>query len=315
MQQFYSLPGGLASWKNGKDLFCRDNYFYSEDGVERYPVVNDVGIFLPQEVSSLVEQTAESFGYEWEKFRDIQPDYQKIGKDYFDLIDRPDIDDKLVLDCGCGIGRWTKFLVDNFKPRWLYCIDLSRAVFIAARHLKNSKNVSVFQGDIYRMPFKNEYFDFIYSLGVLHHLPDVDKAFNILSKKLKKGGKLLVYLYYALDNKPFYFKLFLKPIILLRRITIRLPKNILYIFSKIFVIVIYLPLIYLGKLLKKDLPLGYYKDKGLQVIFNDCFDRLSAPLEKRFTRSEILALFEKNGLKEVKISETMPYWKAIGVKY
>lgn len=315
MQQFYSLPGGLASWESGKELFCKDSYFYSEDGVEKYPVVDGVGIFLPCEVSSIVEQTAESFGYEWEKFKDIQPDYQKIGRDYFDLIDRVDVNDKLILDCGCGIGRWAKFLVNNFKPRWLYCIDLSRAAFTAARHLKNSKNASVFQGDIYKMPFKDEYFDFIYSLGVLHHLPDVDKAFSILSKKLKKGGKFLVYLYYALDNKPFYFKLFLKPIILLRYITVRLPKNILYIFSKIFAIVIYLPLIYLGKLLKKDLPLGYYKDKGLQVIFNDCFDRLSAPLEKRFTRSQILMLFEKHGFRKIKISESMPYWKAIGVKY
>jgi len=150
-------------------------------------VVNNVAVFLPLKISAIAGKTDKAFTYEWQRYKDINPDYQKIGNDYFDLINGDDLRDKLVLDCGCGMGRWAKFFVENFNPQQLYCIDLSKAVFIAAEHLKNHENAFCFQCDIFRLPFKDKYFDFIYSLGVLHHLSDVKEAFSILSRKQKKS--------------------------------------------------------------------------------------------------------------------------------
>jgi len=49
--------------------------------------------------------------------------------------------------------------------------------------------------------------DFGYSLGVLHHVPDTAAAIRSCVTLLKPGAPLLLYLYYAFDNRPVWFGL------------------------------------------------------------------------------------------------------------
>ena len=57
------------------------------------------------------------------------------------------------------------------------------------------------------IPFDDETFDLVISLGVLHHIPDTQKALNSIVKKVNKDGQCLIYLYYALDNRSFFYKM------------------------------------------------------------------------------------------------------------
>ena len=51
------------------------------------------------------------------------------------------------------------------------------------------------------MPFDRESFDFVFSLGVVHHLPDTPAAVREAASMLKPSGWLLLYVYYNLDNR------------------------------------------------------------------------------------------------------------------
>lgn len=303
-------------------LRIRGNEVFIDDSENEFPVINGIPRIFKDFEDEKLELTSKSFGYEWSKFNNLLPDHEAIFQDYFDLVDASDIKGKVVLDAGCGMGRWTKFVL-NYNPGELYCLDLSRAIDIAQDILDDTEKVFFIQGDIYNLPFEDNFFDFIYSLGVLHHLPDVEKGFKFLSSKLRRGGKLLVYIYYALDNRPYYFKFVLKIITFLRKFTTRLPHPILYMVSFLFAVIVYMPLIYLGKILKfimnekiaNNIPLYEgYKNKAFKIIFNDSFDRLSAPIEKRFSKAELIRLYEDNGFKDIEVSSTLPYWKIIGTK-
>ena len=47
---------------------------------------------------------------------------------------------------------------------------------------------------------------------------------------------------------------------------------------------------------------------------NDALDRFGTPLEQRFNKSEIKAMMESGGLKNIVFSANAPYWHAIGQK-
>src|SRR5947199_61256 len=70
---------------------------------------------------------------------------------------------KLVLDVGCGMGRFA-----DVATRWgahVVCVDLSLAAEVAARNLAD-RSATFFQADVFNLPFASESFDYIYSIGV-----------------------------------------------------------------------------------------------------------------------------------------------------
>ena len=77
-------------------------------------------------------------------------------------------------------------------------------------------------GDLTQLPFKEDFADFLFCLGVLHHLP-LDCLETI--RNIKTYAPIfLIYLYYSLDNRPFYFSFLLRMITLLR-LTVSKIKN------------------------------------------------------------------------------------------
>jgi SAM-dependent methyltransferase len=106
---------------------------------------------------------------------------------------------KLVLEGGCGKGRHTQ-LAAQWGARAVIGVDLSDAVetaFAATRHLEN---VHIVQADIYQLPFA-PVFDYAFSVGVLHHLPDPRAGFHSLAGKVKNGGHLSAWVYGAENNE------------------------------------------------------------------------------------------------------------------
>ncbi len=221
---------------------------------------------------------------------------------------------------GCGTGRWTKYL--SSKVKFVDIIDPSKAVFYADKLLGDVGNVRLSIASTESIPFYDESFDFVMSVGVLHHIPNTQKAMMDCVKKVKKGGYFYVYLYYALDNRGVLFKAFFYLADIVRICVSKLPPKLKELVCDFLAFSIYLPLVYIGKGLKaiglkglaKKVPLSSYQDKTLFVIRNDALDRFGTSLEQRFTKNEIKEMMEKCGLSNIEIPEGPVFWTALGKK-
>ena len=251
------------------------------------------------------------FGSEWSKFDNnilSKDELKAIWQDYFsvfpwELVSR---ESSVGADIGCGTGRWAEFVLPRVKT--LHLLDPSfQALNIAKYKLENFKNALFSNNGVESLPFKDNSLDFAYSLGVLHHVPDINVAFTDISKKLKKGAPFLIYLYYSMENKPKWFILLWKITDYMRRIITKLPYKLRFLISQIIALVLYLPIILLGralklcKLLPNNWPLEYYMDKSFYIIRNDALDRFATSLENRYSREEIKQLFLNSGFDDIKI--------------
>ena len=108
-------------------------------------------------------------------------------------------------DAGCGSGRWAALVAPRVGR--LHCVDASTdALGVAQRGLAGSGNVSFHAAPLDAMPLPDGSMDFGYSIGVLHHLPNPEAGLAACVQKLKRGAPMLVYIYYAFDNKPAWFR-------------------------------------------------------------------------------------------------------------
>src|SRR5205807_5594292 len=109
-------------------------------------------------------------------------------------------------DIGCGSGRWARFVAP--RARAIACVDPStRAASVARMNLAEHPNCGVVVGAAGALPIRDGALDFGYSLGVLHHTPDPHAALKDCVRVLRPGAPFLIYIYYALDNRPRWFRI------------------------------------------------------------------------------------------------------------
>lgn len=266
--------------------------------------------------------TVEAFGDEWTKFNSFSDsEIDDIATThYFDIVQPEWINNKQILDVGCGTGRWTKYAAKYAAS--VDAIDPSVAIEAAAQLLAECKNVRLSRTSVDGLPFADNSFDFVFSLGVLHHIPDTQLAMQQCVAKLKPGGHFLVYLYYRFDNRGIFFKSIFWLSDLLRKAISRSPAGLKNFCCDIIAVTVYMPLIGIGAFFKalgmrkfaEKLPLHFYVGKTFNVIRNDARDRFGTPLEQRFTKSEIKLMMENSGLTNIVFSDQEPYWHAVGTK-
>jgi SAM-dependent methyltransferase len=104
-----------------------------------------------------------------------------------------DLDGRLVLDAGCGSGRYAAVAASLGAE--IAAVDVTAAVERAREVCADLPTVQVVQADLLRLPFAAATFDTIYSIGVLHHTADTRTAFDALVRVLKPGGRLAVWVY------------------------------------------------------------------------------------------------------------------------
>ncbi|HTL71032.1 MAG TPA: class I SAM-dependent methyltransferase [Candidatus Eisenbacteria bacterium] len=123
---------------------------------------------------------------------------------------------KRVLDAGCGGGR---FLV-HLAERGVRAVGFDLQSFVLTDCASRHPDFELVQGDLFHPPFREGSFDYIYSLGVLHHTPDPKAAFLNLVRLLRPGGKIAVWVYPKKFTTP--FSDFWRPL------TVRMPAGPLY---------------------------------------------------------------------------------------
>ncbi len=170
------------------------------------------------------------------------------------------------------------------------------------------------------IPLPDGSLDFAYSLGVLHHVPDTAAAIRDVARKLKHGAPLLIYLYYAFDNRPRWFRAIWHVSAWVRLVVSRLPYALRLAASQFIAATVYWPLARVARTLEAggrlpgSWPLAYYRDKSFYVMRTDAFDRFCTRLEQRFTRAQIEAMLGSAGFTDVKFSQSEPYWCAVATK-
>jgi len=274
-------------------------------------------------VENIDPKTVSSFGEEWKAFHGFkEKDLKRIGDMYFDIVTADMLHEQSsVIDIGCGSGRFIKYLGNRFKN--MVGLDPSKAIYAADELIGKNEKVELVMASTDNIPFPDGHFDFGYSLGVLHHIPDTQKALNDSVRKLRSGGYFLLYLYYSLDNRPFYFKIFYLISNLIRLLVSRLPTGLKKGVCAFLAGILYMPFILVCRFLRwigvperirRNIPLQVYERQSFYVIRNDSLDRFGTPLEQRFSRKQIKDMMEKAGLTEIVFSEKLPYWHAVGKK-
>lgn len=149
-----------------------------------------------------LQRNTDFFGYKWvelfpghgwrERRNTLWSDSDFIK--WFDL--EPDLfKDKIVLDAGCGNGYWTKKILD-FGAGEVVGIDISNSVEVAKKYLESDPRVKIINGDLNELPPNyKEYFDIVFSSGVIHHTPDPRRSFSSLVSYAKPGSLLAVWVY------------------------------------------------------------------------------------------------------------------------
>jgi SAM-dependent methyltransferase len=282
-----------------------------------------IASFVSESDQNIDIDTVNSFGEEWTKFSSFsEEEIKNAGDQYFDIVTEEICNSSsVVLDMGCGTGRWSKYLANRVK--FIEAIDPSKAVLSASHLTKDLKNVRVTQAGVDSIPFADESFDFAMGVGVYHHIPDTQKAVRDTVKKIKKGGYLLIYLYYSLDNRGGGYKFLFKMSTIIRKIVSSMPNRLKKITCDFIALFVYMPFVLLARFFKmvfpkgrvwEKIPLSYYHDKSWNIIKNDALDRFGTPLEQRFSKKELVQILESCGMEDVVVSDGLPYWHAVGRK-
>jgi len=211
-----------------------------------------------------------------------------------------DLAGKLVLDVGCGMGRFAEV-----ATRWgarVVGVDLSLAAEVAAQNLAD-RQAAIFQADVFKLPFAQESFDYIYSIGVLHHTPDCERAFKVLPALLKPEGRIAVWLYSKYNH-------WYRMSDIYRKVTRRMPPRLLH---KLCYGVI--PLYWIHQGLRRIplmgrpmsgvlgylIPMSYNQYPRWRVL--DTFDWYSPWYQSKHTYEEVFRWFESCGLEDLRVIE------------
>ncbi|MDD5431437.1 MAG: class I SAM-dependent methyltransferase [Candidatus Omnitrophica bacterium] len=273
---------------------------------EIFMISNFIPIFIKEIINKKTEKTAKSFGHEWNYYS------EKLGplKDKF-LIDIPPIQEdffkgKVVLDVGCGMGRLTK-LSAQYGAAEVFACDISESVEAAYRYVGNLPNVHVIRADLNKLPF-SENFDFIYSLGVIHHTSDRFRSFSSISSHLKPGGTIAIWVYAKEGNM--VLRYLIAPIqFITRKLSFPIKHSLAVLgelILSLFYKVIYVPIntVPWFRFLKKFL---FYNDYFSKYFFGPyhsaedrrsvLFDFMSTEIIYYISGDEIKRWFSDNGLK------------------
>jgi len=273
-------------------------------------------------MKNLDKDTVKSFSDQWVRYDQSgmsNDEAKKLFENYFSLFPWKRLTKSSEgFDMGCGTGRWAKFVAPRVGK--LHCVDPSNAIHVEKKKLKKFTNVKYHQNSLDSRGLKNSSQDVGYMLGVIHYVPNAKAAIKSCVKLLKPGAPILLYIYYALDNRPLWFKYLWKLSNILRLIISRLPKFLNFLVCDLIALFIYLPFARISLMFENiginlnNFPLRFYRNSSFYVMRNDSRDRFGTPLEKRYSKNDIKKMMKQSGLEKIQFKNSTPFWTVIGYK-
>jgi len=270
------------------------------------------------------DATVAGFGDEWRTFDQSTLDQREgdeLFAEYFAIFPWQSVPpDAVGFDVGCGSGRWARRVAPRVGR--LHCVDAAAdALEVARRNLAESENVTFHHASVGAWTLTEGSMDFGYSLGVLHHVPDTRAGIQACVSLLKPGAPFLVYLYYAFDNRPRWYRRLWRVSDAARRVISRRPHRVKLVASAVIALLVYLPLARAARVASllrapfaEHMPLAYYGSRSLYTMRTDAYDRFATRLEQRFTQAQILEMLTRSGLRDVRFCEHAPFWCAVGFR-
>ncbi len=260
-------------------------------------------------LNNITQKTLQSFSYQWTTFGEIYPEYIKHWQDFLPKSLKSNFfKGKTGLDVGCGFGRHLNAIASNTMYKELVGLDLSEAVESAFRNTKHFDNINIVQGSITKLPFKKGTFDYIYSIGVLHHLNDPEEGFRSLAELLKSGQHIYIWCY--ANTKTSKINIYQS----LRKVTTKLPYPFLKYICLFAAMGIKVFLNWPSRALKKKLPWSWYNNFKFRILHADLFDLFSVPSTKYYSLEELEDWFRKTKLDIKERTFAVSGWTLLGEK-
>ncbi len=264
-----------------------------------WPIEHGVPDFVPRDDRADVQQTTSGFARNWDEFNQVINAHQALNdelfRDWIHPLDPERFRGKLVMEAGCGMGRWLR-VAASYGPRELIGVDYSSIAFTAAKNLRDLPDVHVVRADILHMPFKRE-LEYIYCLGVVHHTPEPARTFDALVDKLGPQGAMCVWVYGAENNG--WIHHVVTPV--REKVTSKLPHPVLAGLSKLLALQLYgAAAAYHAGLEKLGFPyadyLRYLRRYPFKYMEHIVYDHLVPQIAHYHSRGELQGWAEKNQL-------------------
>ena len=267
-----------------------------------YPIIDGIPRFVNE------KNYTNSFGFQWGKWPLIQFESKNIGKPMeghtrkmFNVITHHKLNDiknkNLLLDCGCGAGRFIDICLENSNSK-IIGIDYSSSVTTAHYKFSQNSNVCIVNADALNMPFKPNIFDGAFSIGVLHHTPEPNKGVSEIYRCLKYGGWFGLSVY---SKGSYYDKKILKKyrriFNLLKPVFNHYPPLFYSYFAVYVVKPVYNKVKFLRRRILKLFPFVNLPDSKWSIL--DTFDSISPVYASTHKYEEILGWVQFNGFKNI----------------
>jgi len=259
------------------------------------------------------DQTIKDFGRQWLKYSDNEGYYGSLElfSDILAPFLKPDeIKGCKVAEIGSGTGRIVNMLLAAGVAH-IIAVEPSDAYEILCRNIQQPEKVTFLKITGDQLPATGD-LDYVFSIGVLHHIPDPAPVVEAAFKALHPGGQFLVWLYGKEGNG-----LYLALLAPLRVLTKRLPHYMLATLVEI----IYWPLLFYMKFCHRlRLPLRGYMLSVLEKMSPEkrrliIYDQLNPSYAKYYNQFEAKKLLSDWKFENIRIHHRHGYsWTVIGTK-
>jgi SAM-dependent methyltransferase len=258
-------------------------------------------------------RTISDFGDQWTKFRENEGYYASLEmlRDHLEpLMDVRDLRGKVVAEIGSGTGRIVRMLVSAGAAK-VFAFEPSASYQVLCENVSDIKD----RVECHQLPgdqVPNLNLDGIFSIGVVHHIPNPIPVMNAAFNALRPGGRIFIWLYGAEGNEA-YLR-FATP---LRRLTTKLPHALLMLVCRALNVCVgaYIWLARRARVpMKRYLTevLGRFPSKTRLLII---YDQLNPAYAKYYRKDEARGLLEQAGFVKIALYHRHGYsWSVTGVR-
>jgi SAM-dependent methyltransferase len=268
----------------------------------------------PRMNDRLADQTISDFGQQWNAYRDSAGYYGSIEifRDMFGpLLSPEEVAGRRVMEIGSGTGRIASILLSAGAAH-VVAVEPSTAFDVLRDNLQaHADRVTLLRLTGDAVPPTGD-LDYVFSIGVLHHIPEPEPVLRAAYAALRPGGRLGVWLYGREGNGAY-----LSILTPLRAVTRRLPHRLLAALVRM----IDGPLVaYVALCRALPLPLAGYMCEVVRRLDPSkrrltIYDQLNPAYAKYYTRDEAHALLARAGFEGVALHHRHGYsWSVVGTK-
>ena len=253
------------------------------------------------------EDTRNTYNLLWQQSGRVVPQRWHFNA-MQEVIPEPIVRGTIGIEVGSGCGYDTYIMAKGNPAVKLISIDISDGIYNTRQLASSLGNVIAMKCSALDIAVKGSSLDFAYSFGVLHHTQDPRKGLSEIARVLKKGCPAFLYLYEDHSENTVKHAL-LKAVTAARRLTTRIPKNVLYALSWILSPFVFVTFTLPSKIMKnfnatkhiaEEMPFNF--GTGPFSLRGDLYDRFGAPIEYRFSRKGVNELFRECGFSDIHIT-------------